>query len=518
MKTKSNKKNNTGSFTVYLPYLISFYLVLRLYAANPLEVAFKELIILFLVFQFTALVVHFACKIIIKDWMRASLIAVTVLFFHATYGVARFLVWGIGIPLLTRFVVFLLTVILTAALIYIIVKMKNLQKLISFAKVFIIVLIFFSALNLVKNLNSHVDKTGSESLNSPGNMSHADFASEFKRDIYYMLFDTYMGHRQLKQYYGFDNSEFIEALRTRGFYVVENSRSNYSTTYVSMPATLNMEYMPHSPMFRKELMNLLWNNRTLKMFSDMGFRTNTISLGVYFPSFANADYQFRTIFTQFTEETIMQTYAGELIKRLVYQKNGAKRTPKSFDILYDIARDEAHTFTYSHMMIPHAPYYFTPDGKLYENVDLDWLPQTDDGRFIDQYKYLNKQIIALVDTLLESDLPPVIILQGDHGKSAETETPASDREIYDQELSILNAFYFPDGDYSLLYENITSVNTFPLFKKKYVDPNVELNEDVSYKIKLVDKYNYHIIDVSEYGFNDLPDSVSEFDDVMTTEQ
>jgi hypothetical protein len=503
LKNISKSKDKTGYFVILLPFLLSFYLVFRLFAANPNEVGTKELLILLLIFQLAGLIVYMICFLLVRDWVKSSLIATTLLFFHATYGIDLYLLWGIGIPFLNRLILFILTILIAAALIYKIIKSNNLIGAVTFTKVFVIILIIFSCFNLIRNVKSSDEKQQVKSTVSKVGSFNSDFAGEFQRDVYYMLFDMYMGHRQLKQYYNFDNSEFVEALRSRGFYVVENGRSNYSTTYVSMPATFNMEYMPRSPMYRWELMNMLWNNKVFALFSGWGFKTNMLNLGSYFPTIAKADHQYKTIFTQFTEETIMQTFSGELIKRLLYQKLGAKRTPKSFSILYEIANDDAYTFTYSHMLIPHPPYYFTPEGELYKNVDLDWQSKTDDDRFIDQYKYLNKKIIEFVDYLLASETPPVIFLQGDHGKAAETNEPAPLRDVYDQELSILNAIYFPDGDYSLLNENITSINTFIVFQKKYIDPSIELKEDLSYKINLVDRYDYYIVDVSEYGFNYL---------------
>jgi hypothetical protein len=36
-------------------------------------------------------------------------------------------------------------------------------------------------------------------------------------------------------------------------------------------------------------------------------------------------------------------------------------------------------------------------------------------------------------------------------------------------MGILNAYYFPDGDYSLLYPTITPVNSFRMLFDKYFD-------------------------------------------------
>ncbi len=43
--------------------------------------------------------------------------------------------------------------------------------------------------------------------------------------------------------YGYDNTEFLNALRERGFYVGECSQSNYVRTEISLASSLNMMYL-----------------------------------------------------------------------------------------------------------------------------------------------------------------------------------------------------------------------------------------------------------------------------------
>jgi hypothetical protein len=82
----------------------------------------------------------------------------------------------------------------------------------------------------------------------------------------------------------------------------------------------------------------------------------------------------------------------------------------------------------------------------------------------------------VIDTLIESaDVPPVIIVQGDHGPLPDlTENPA-------ERLPILNAYYLPDVPMAdVLYPSISPVNSFRVVLSSYFEQNLPLLEDRSY--------------------------------------
>ena len=64
-----------------------------------------------------------------------------------------------------------------------------------------------------------------------------------KPDIYYIIPDEYPSNYALKQFFGFDNIEFLTFLETNDFHVVNNSFSNYPSTIQSLTSSLNMEYL-----------------------------------------------------------------------------------------------------------------------------------------------------------------------------------------------------------------------------------------------------------------------------------
>ena len=82
----------------------------------------------------------------------------------------------------------------------------------------------------------------------------------------------------------------------------------------------------------------------------------------------------------------------------------------------------------------------------------------------------------MIDALIEnSNIPPVIIIQGDHGPLPDlTEDPS-------QRIPILNAYYLPGiKTDKLLYPYISPVNSFRVVLNSYFGQNLHLLEDKSY--------------------------------------
>jgi hypothetical protein len=90
----------------------------------------------------------------------------------------------------------------------------------------------------------------------------------------------------------------------------------------------------------------------------------------------------------------------------------------------------------------------------------------------DEVTYLNQRMIAILDRILaDSDTPPIIILQADHGH---------DLASADDRMKILNAYYLPDDGQSLLYPAITPVNSFRVIFDRYFGGNFDLLKDRSF--------------------------------------
>jgi hypothetical protein len=139
------------------------------------------------------------------------------------------------------------------------------------------------------------------------------------------------------------------------------------------------------------------------------------------------------------------------------------------DELKHLPEIEGPRFVFAHIMVPHPPFIFAPDGEFV------WADGKAEG-YIASVEFIDAQIVPVVAEIIKnSKTPPVIILMGDHGAVGipKLETPQ-------RRMSILNAFYVNDQAKSDLYETITPVNTFRIVLNNYFGTDFPLLDDLSY--------------------------------------
>jgi hypothetical protein len=164
-------------------------------------------------------------------------------------------------------------------------------------------------------------------------------------------------------------------------------------------------------------------------------------------------------------------------------------------------------------MAPHPPYLFGENGESVPGAKLKmggraWRQKKD---YLKQLTFVNKEVEKIVsEILIKSKVPPIIILQADHGPASTfsedmfwqgtgwSETPTEN--MLKERMGIFNAYYLPSGGNDLLYESITPVNTFRLVFDFYFNTNCGLLADQSYYstydrpyefINVTDKVKYH---------------------------
>ncbi len=157
-----------------------------------------------------------------------------------------------------------------------------------------------------------------------------------------------------------------------------------------------------------------------------------------------------------------------------------------FEGLKKIPELKSPTFTFAHIPVPHPPFVFDHEGNFTGTTGFvgeygnHWLPKQ---AYVDQVLYLNAAVEEVVDSLLtQSETPPIIVIQGDHG-------PMSHWMRSRETLAILNAYYLPGGGDQYLYPSITPVNSFRLIFDLYFDTQLGLLEDYSYLANYQFKHN-----------------------------
>jgi len=163
------------------------------------------------------------------------------------------------------------------------------------------------------------------------------------------------------------------------------------------------------------------------------------------------------------------------------------------------------------MILPHEPHVFDSGGNKVAQIrySLDTTVGKKAKReYIGQLKFTNTKILAMVDALLSSKEPPMIIIQSDHGPdhSVEGSWFNINEHFIKERMGNLNVIYLPEEEYGLLYDTFSPVNTFRLFFKLYIDDTYTLLEDKSY-FSDVKRYPYAFMEVKnkrskEYFFNE----------------
>jgi len=308
-------------------------------------------------------------------------------------------------------------------------------------------------------------------------------------DVYYIILDGYGRQDVLLNEYGFDNSEFINGLRARGFYIAECSQSNYAHTLYSLPSSLNYDYLDSLGATNDaERISLLKHGAVRAAFEAQGYSIVAFPTGWSMTEWTDADIypdygksfttltEFETLFLDTTLLRVATDYDRLNSKTTPYSEARRLRVLSMIQTLKEVPTREGKYFVFAHFVIPHPPFSFGADGEWLEiNVDSASYEEIADA-YINQVIFINREILQIIDVLQrESDVPPVIIVQGDHGPPPDLTNDPSVR------MPILNAYFLPGVEMDeVLYPTVSPVNSFRVVLNRYFESNLPLLEDRSY--------------------------------------
>jgi hypothetical protein len=329
-------------------------------------------------------------------------------------------------------------------------------------------------------------------------------------DIYYIILDAYASTSTLKEIYGYDNGEFEKYLRDKGFYIASKSRSNYTSTFLSLASSLNMDYLNRlrerlgeESRDRSLAHDMIKNNKVMRILKSRGY--NFVHFRTVFPATGrnyHADWDVecgRFFSTEFYEMLIQTTMLRVFKKYLDLSFFARERILCIFDVLPEVQHKmKGPNFIFAHITIPHPPYIFGPNGEARDAImQYNWkrLWQQKD-HYLNQLRFVNKKIIQVVDRILsEADAQPIIILQSDHGPQSTGVLTDPHKMLFEERMRILNAYHLPYGGENLLYESITPVNSFRVILRNYFNMDYELLEDRS--IFSDYSYPFKFLDITE---------------------
>lgn len=312
-------------------------------------------------------------------------------------------------------------------------------------------------------------------------------------DIYLIVADGYTSNTALKEVFNFDNTVFETELKQRSFHIINNSFSNYNATAYSMTSMLNLNYLNNLVNLNDSKENLgicyenIKQNQTLLFLKETGYQFYNYSdfsfpdqPAVTNPTFLLA--KTRTITSQTLSGRIYRDLwyhlATDLKLRSVinnYVYGQLRNNEKVYKLTEEIAEKKSNVpkFVYSHLIMPHNPYYFDKVGNPTSIEKLQDYSGANRKDFVEYLQYANKKLLDLIDHIKnKSSQPPVIILMGDHGFRQFNDS--TDKKYQFMNLS---SIYLPNGSYSSYYDSSSLVNQMRIFLNTQFNQKLTLLKD-----------------------------------------
>lgn len=317
-------------------------------------------------------------------------------------------------------------------------------------------------------------------------------------DIFVILLDGYPRADTLRERFDFDESPFLDALADRGFDVAGRSRSNYTETGHTLPSMLYMRHLYEIPAIEHGPNGSASGYRTLgevlsaplpafELFRRHGYETITIPSVTDTYRIESADRVIDTadpnafellVLSRILLGPLIDWFAPEL---LFDQLRG--RSLAALEAVVQLAdEDGGPRLVFTHLMLPHAPFVFGPNGEQIDPPDcfpsryctIYDAPSNKAehlGRYRDQVQFVNERMLEMIDAIrTSSTVPPVIVLLSDHGSRAFPEDTDERFHNFFASATPHHGGLFPD--------DITPVNLFPLLAGAYLEEQVALQPDL----------------------------------------
>jgi len=484
----------------YFPFLIAAFPVLSLMAYNRSEtrllVIFRPLLFC-LIFSLTLYVLFF---LIFRKWKsNAALLTGGTLILFFSYGHLYNLLESIGQVIRHRYIVLIFGLIWVG----IVVLLFRREVRAEFMKLLNIISIILIAMPILQLGWFYMGEAIASSRLSQvqANKSAATSVFDEKPDVYYIILDMYARPDALLEEYGIDVMDFVSEMESLGFYYASESQSNYDETFTSLSTSLNLQligdYVQENDIASGSAIyqDLLIHSETRSIFENMDYQIVAFSTGYRWSELSDANIYYETKSTNplsglspfeslLFKSTMVYPFRGYLYalipdkdvegdSALSTQRAHIETQRNILELLPQIAENQNPTFTFAHILIPHAPFIFDEDGTILEDPGYysgEMSGPVDDFYELDGYtrqvKFISAQMLFIAEQILEdSDSPPIIVIQADHGWKGENRQ------------EILNLYFFPDQDYEALYASITPVNTFRVIFDQYFGLDYEVVED-----------------------------------------
>jgi hypothetical protein len=481
------------------PFLLAIFPVLALWNHNASFVELRSVARTLVITLAAVALLLFLFRLILSDWHKAGLLTSLGALLFFSYGhVFLFLQENLETLARHRYVAALFLGVFLLAFWLVVKKFDHPENFERFLTITGIVLVVYSILQLAwyeySVFQASAEAESRSEIEIDSQLLQGD---DNLPNVFWIILDAYGRSDVLQDYYDYDNSEFLQELREMGFYVAPCSQANYPDTILSILSTMNMDYLQNVAAESGALPQLS-KSVVRKTFDALGYKTITFEnyFGDHFDLFEDLRLNRQRSITALNlfrrtnefEAMLMQTSALRLFIDMpqiipsflrVDEEDSwyyelYLQTQYILDTLPTLPSMEGLNFFFVHLVVPHTPYIFAPDGGflLTENTSV----HAEKIGYRNNVAFVDERLPDVLQAIIEnSDVPPIIIVQGDHGPTSRDVSPG-------KRLPILNAYYLSAEAVGDLNPHVTPVNTFRILFNHYFEADYEYLEDLSYNV------------------------------------
>lgn len=498
------------------PVLFAAYPVLFLYSVNVAEVDFAEVLVPLGAVVGLGTAAFLLARLIVRETARAALLTSVGLIAFLGYGHIRSLVAPTGLRGGWFLVVFVAIVVIAAGLTLLARRVPG--KLTTGLNVASIGLILAAVVPVSGDIVASVGPPAIE----PGTIPVTAGDRTTDRDIYYIVLDRYASRHGLETYYDITEPRLYGYLEQAGFEVIDHAMANYLRTAHSLTSTVHMRYLdaeaarygpgPNRIGTIKPLMQdhpvgrflqaqgytyyhlgSWWDATEANLIADVNPRVNALSDFVA----ALVDTTAIPVIQRRLARFGITVGATETTER----ERAYSTTVAELNELTRIAAAPGKKFVFAHILLPHKPYVFNPDGSYVTAEEEESRERVE--RYARQLEYADSKMIEFLDQILSvpEQERPIVLMQADEGpypvqyenRPTVPWTEATDADL-DEKFGILAAYYLPDFPGSAPYPGITPVNSFRLILGGYFGADLPLLPDRH----IIYTDAYHPFDFADY--------------------
>jgi hypothetical protein len=364
-----------------------------------------------------------------------------------------------------------------------------------------------------------------------------------KPDIYYIVLDRYTSNTVLKEQFKFDNSDFTNSLRQKGFTVKDNATSNYPVTSISISSTINAKYTNEEvEPFKKQSLqsrtlyhNLIQQSVVAKTLKQNGYKFYQI--GANYDATNNApladenlafDYQIQIFgwkknlrpfeVSEFTKSPFRQLFKVSLSwwPFKTVEKDKVKFVGDQLASLNNLAdQSGGGRFIFAHILMPHDPFVFNKDGSISPFSATDNYSKTVQNKYLDQLTYINKEMTKTINKIFKNSKgEAVILINSDEGAHPQdmyqtafempvgldymstTDMSTWPNNWLKMKFGILQAVYIPKATQDDM-KNMASVNMFRIVLNRYLGYELSYLPNCNFGFSRGDKYEYNYKDITK---------------------